>query len=533
MFFARFSRRSFAITLAALTSATAALTHGSNHTTRCGGIVAPEIPGAEIIAFSTTERYNMSGFGLNYTAAEFQPVSGINVCEVKVELRRPGAGHGVGFQIWLPLKGWNGRFLGNGGGGFQAGYPDTAGLYHADQGFAAGVTDGGKIADTTDIFLDEMLTDGVVDKGRLADFSFRALHDLAIIGKAVTESFYGVKPHHSYWHGCSQGGRQGYILAQRYPRDFDGILSIAPVLYLPEALIGTGWGQLTQRRLKHNVPACVYNAFTQASVKACDGLDGVIDDVVSNIDACKFDPFSLVGQTAFCEGNTTKKVSSEDAEVMSIIMDGPRSSAGTQLYPGWPWGMNFTETTLPTAQTLWDSWLQVMINKDPEYDVSTYTTLKQFSDFLAVSQSEYNGLLGTDNPDLTSFRDNGGKLLSWHGLADQLLPAATTIRYREEVEALMGGNSQVNDFYRLFLPPGIAHCIGGHGPWPSDSLSSLIRWVEEDMAPEALHGPAGTWRSKPRTRIICPYPWVDRYDGKGDPDDSGSYFCDKEYADPV
>lgn len=499
----------------------------------CDQIPPPELPGVDIISFSAKRELNVSGLFVNESVPKIDLATGLNICNVELSLTHPGVGNKVGFQIWLPLEGWNKRFMATGGGGYVAGSLGTPGLAAPImQGFAAGVTDGGNISDANGYLSPNMIrSPGEIDIGRFADFSSRALHELALVGKAVTESFYRTPPEYSYWNGCSTGGRQGYMLAQKYPDDFDGILANAPALYFPSLLVALGWGQFTMRRLKHEVPACIFSAFYKASVKACDGLDGVIDDVISNPRACKFDPYSLVGRKVNCSAAISRK----DAEVVANIMKGPVSPLGTQLWEKWHWGMNYTllSPTDPNFANLWDRWTKIMIKKDFTFNINGYNSLSQVADFFVISQAEYDGLIGTNNPDLTAFRSRGGKLLTWHGMSDEVIPMDNTLRYRKQVEAVMGGGALVDEFYRVFLVPGVGHCYGGNGAFPKDALNSLMSWVEDGKAPDRLHGKTNDWNGKPAERIMCAYPLVAKYDGKGDASRASSYTCSKDYAPAV
>ncbi|KAJ0374846.1 hypothetical protein COL922a_014206, partial [Colletotrichum nupharicola] len=172
-------------------------------------------------------------------------------------------------------------------------------------------------------------------------------------------------------------------------------------------------------------------------------------------------------------------------------MGGPKSSRGTPLFYEWEWGMNYTfinpDMPSPDSRTLWDDWISILINKNPSFDTNTFKEMDQLVDYFEISHIEYDAFIATNKPDLSAFRDRGGKLLTWHGLADGAIPPDNTISYRERVKAVMGGNQNVNQFYRLFLAPGIGHCAGGPGAFPADALDSLIKWVEKDDAPTELH----------------------------------------------
>ncbi|KAH6985213.1 feruloyl esterase B [Ilyonectria destructans] len=473
----------------------------------------PKVPGASIVSFSAQEQYNVSGIYVDESIPKIDFMDGLDICNVEVTLTHPGTGDKTGFQIWLPLRGWNSRFMATGGGGYIAGHRGVQGLgLPVKNGFAGGITDGGNISDAGGCLLPDMITPpGQINMDRLTKFASESLHELAVIGKAVAKSFYGRAPSHSYWHGCSQGGRQGYMLAQKYPGDFDGILANAPAIDISRLLVGAGWGEFTMRRLNHTVSICAFNAFYRAAVKACDGIDGVKDDIISNPDSCNFNPFNIVGQIVDCKPGLTT-ISSKDAEVVKVIMGGAKSPSGTQLWQPYSWGVNFSSVA-PVDQSfseLWNRWVSIMVNKNPSFDKSNYKTLEQFAKFIKISVAEYDSVISTTNADLSAFRDQGGKLLTWHGLADDIIPKGNTIK--------------------VFFPAGISHCFGGNGAFPGDALDSLIQWVEKGKAPEQLHGKTRPFPGTPAERIICPYPLVACYDGKGDDTKASSYTCAKNFA---
>jgi hypothetical protein len=173
-------------------------------------------------------------------------------------------------------------------------------------------------------------------------------------------------------------------------------------------------------------------------------------------------------------------------------------------------------------------WVSTFLKRQPwpSYDLSTIT-YADFAKLFEKSQAEYDTIIGTDNPDLSAFRRSGGKLLTWHGQADQLIPTQGTVDYRRRVELAMGGARRVDDFYRLFLAPGVSHCAGptSTGPAPTDALGALTAWVEQGKAPQTLSAATKDSSGKTVTRELCLYPSVSRYSGHGDPADAGSYYC--------
>ena len=278
-----------------------------------------------------------------------------------------------------------------------------------------------------------------------------------------------------------------------------------------------------------------------ASLAACDGLDGVVDGVIENQDECNFDPFSLVGSVATCD-----EISSTITEPMAALIEelhqGPRSADGGFLWYGLPWGTYYDETLrLGVAMNaeidgkrvgipfpITENWTKFFIKRDPTFDTSTLT-YSDYEDLFAYSATQYHDIIGTDNPDLSAFHRRGGKLLTWHGVGDTVIFPEGTTDYYNRVKDTMAGED-VDEFYRLFLAPGVGHCEGGAGPVPVDPLSQLVAWVEEGKAPETM--PAQTINANGTTvsRSLCQFPLVSLYDGQGDPDLAESYTCASHFA---
>ncbi len=257
------------------------------------------------------------------------------------------------------------------------------------------------------------------------------------------------------------------------------------------------------------------------------------DRVISQPENCRFDPNRLIGQTLTCE-NTTVQISRADAEVVREIWDGPRTRAGKRLWYGLLRGTPFdplaataaapdgTRRGVPFPPA--DDWVRYFLERRPDFDTSTIG-YRQFERLFQQSGARYNSVIGTDDPDLSAFRDAGGKMITWHGLADRLIFAQGTADYRRRVEAKMGGARATDRFYRVFLAPGADHCFGGIGPVPTDPLAAVVDWVEHGHAPDTL--PAATTNAEGQTitRNLCRYPLVSRYTGHGDPNSAASHHC--------
>jgi pimeloyl-ACP methyl ester carboxylesterase len=496
----------------------------------CEHLKKPYISGAEVISITGTKL-------LNHTVPASpgllpEPVSGLDVCAVDVTLSHHGANDTVLVKVWMPLENWNGRFQANGGSGYAAGALDLTLAPTAKQGYSAASTDAGVGFNPQTPALWALRPDGSVDQDALVNFAYRSVQDVGLVGKAVTAQFYGCEPRYSYWNGCSTGGRQAMVAAQRYPDLFDGILAGAPAISWATYVIAEQWPQVVMHEENTFPSPCELKAFTDAAIAACDDLDGVLDGVINDPDLCHFDPYRLVGQDAICDvGNIT--ITESVARAVLKMLQGPFDDAGKPLWYGLNVGAALdilanTTTTASGERTGYsffvnDAWIRYWVAKNPNYKLQDidYTTLEQL---FVESTREYDGVIGTDNPDLSAFQGMGGKLLMWHGLSDQIIFPQGTIDYRGRVERLMGGPAKVDQFFRLFLAPGVDHCAGtpSLGAVPIDPFGALVSWVEEKKAPAHLSAEVSGRRGG--ARIICPYPLTSRHVG-GDTNSASSFRC--------
>lgn len=453
-------------------------------------------------------------------------------CDVTVTLTHPGVGDHAKVKVWLPETGWTGRFQAVGGSAFAAG-DYGAGLADAiKNGYAAATTDAG-----VGTYLDAswgLNSTGAVNTALLKNFADRSQHEMTVVAKQVIDEVYGKPASYSYWNGCSTGGRQGYMEAQRHPGDYNGILANAPAINWNQFEVASLWPQVVMNEEKTFPAPCEFKAFNEAAVKACDRLDGAPDGLIGDPQKCNFDPRRLIGKTVECDGKQ-KTITAADAAVVRKIWDGPRTPSGKKLWYGIPIGADFD---LAGTQVGADGnrkgapfpvpaiWVSTFLKQQPSFDLSTIT-YAEFAKLFEQSQIEYDKIIGTADPNLSAFRKSGGKLLTWHGQADQLIPAQGTVNYRGRVERAMGGSHRVDDFYRLFLAPGVAHCAGdtSTGPKPTDALGALTAWVEHGKAPQTLSASIKDSSGKTVTRDLCLYPSVSRYTGHGDPANAGSYRC--------
>ncbi|HEV8561001.1 MAG TPA: tannase/feruloyl esterase family alpha/beta hydrolase [Actinophytocola sp.] len=439
----------------------------------------------------------------------------------------------VRFQLRLPLDNFRGRYLQYGCGGFcgtvfDPAFPDC-GPEAGD--FAVAATDDGHVG--------HGMFDGVTDASWAADnqaarddFAFRAPHVLSRAAKRIIAAFYGAPPLHSYFSGCSTGGREGLLLAQRYPTDFDGIVAGAPASIAGPLGVYQAW--LARANTGADgapvITAAKLPALHDAVLAACDRTDGLVDGQIDDPRACRFDPAAVR-----CAGaDAADCLTPAQVEAARKIYAGPTDAHGVRLYPGWePLG----------SELAWDVW----IIPNPVFGAPESAAASIGDNFLrylgfpigapASSLATFGFTLGeffrltpegikanAMNPDLSAFHRAGGKLILWHGWADQAIPPVGTIDYYARVVDANDGAARTRQFARLFLVPSLYHCSGGDRITEFDPVRALVGWVEHGAAPDRL---VATGRDAAnnvvRTRPVFPYPLVARYDGSGSVDDASNF----------
>ena len=445
-------------------------------------------------------------------------------CRVTATVTHPPADDRVKVWIGLPMTNWNGRFQGVGGGGFSGGSANGV-AQPLRAGYAAGSTDTGHDGGSGSFALDAK---GQLNWQLIRDNAYVGIHDMTVTGKALVQAFYGTAPQKSYFNGCSTGGRQGLSEAQRYPADYDGILSGAPAINWPKLHNGQLWGQLVMLEANNFVPPCKFAAATAAAVEACDAIDGVKDGVIEDPPRCTFDPKALVGAAA---GANCSALTEADAGVIRKIWDGPRARDGSFLWHGLPRGGAFalsaTGGNPPAGQPFGITldWFRYFLTQNPKWDWTTLTHAT-YEQLFKQSVEQFGDVFGTDNADLGAFRKRGGRVVMWHGWADPLIYAGGSIDYYKRVQTAAGGPAATAQFFRFFLAPGVGHCAGGAGPAPTGQFDTVVKWVEEGQAPDTLtavrrDGSGAITRSRP----LCQYPLVARYKGSGSTDEAANFEC--------
>ncbi|KAL3482923.1 tannase and feruloyl esterase [Aspergillus germanicus] len=471
------------------------------------------------------------------TTNAFAPATNTSTeaCQVTITYTHLGWNDTINTWVWLPTSSWNGRFVGMGGGGWVTGQQSALGQ-PVSQGYAAVSTDGGHDASaSTDSWA--LSSAGNLNWPLLQDFSAVALDEAASLGKSATRLFYGSRPKYSYWNGCSTGGRQGHMMAQRFPTQYDGILAAAPAINWDKFIPAEYWPQLVMGLLDYYPSACEVNAITTFAITACDQLDGVKDGIISLPGQCKFEPLSVVGKKVQCSSpNGTLKISRKAAQFAAAVWAGPKDSQGRQLWYGFNHEAPLTGLGGTTCTSLNDcspspfpitaDWLSTILSRNASLNLSSLT-LDEFARLFRASINEFQSVLGTRDTDLTEFKSAGGKMLTWHGMKDELIYYNGTVEYYTQ---LLEADPDVHDYYRFFPAPGVEHCGGGPGWYPGDSFQVLVDWVERGKAPERLRARTTPTATKggavapTRTADLCPFPKVMTYVG-GNPDRAEAFAC--------
>lgn len=437
-------------------------------------------------------------------------------CRVTATLR-PTPDSDIKIEVWLPESHWNGRLEAVGNGGLAGAIGEDAMTGALWAGYATVGTDtghsGGPATGSWALGHPE----------KIVDFGYRAVHLMTVEAKALTAAYYGAPAKYSYWNGCSEGGGQGLSEAQRFPDDYDGILAGAPANYFVHLQIGGNW--ISQAI--HKDPATMISpeklpAIAAAVLAECDALDGVKDGVLEDPRQCHFDPGTLL-----CKGEENKSclTAPQIAGLQKVYGGAKNPRTGEQIFPG----------IMPGSETGWGMWIAgtqisptnaqhiIMFNglanlvfDGPTWDWRTF----DFDKDVALADEKVGDAINQINPDLSKFKRHGGKLLQYHGWNDPAVSPLNSIDYFESVQRKMGDTAS---FYRLFMIPGMEHCMGGPGAGAFDHMRVMVKWVEEGVAPERIVA------SRPgRTHLLCPYPAVAKYTGKGSMDDAASYACAPE-----
>jgi feruloyl esterase len=438
-------------------------------------------------------------------------------CRVAVEVS-PAADSLIKFELWMPAERWNGKFLAVGNGGYsgEIWYPEM--IDPLSRGYATASTDTGHAGSADDASF------ALGHREKWIDFAYRAVHQMTVQSKTIITAYYGNRAKVAYWSGCSTGGRQGLMEAQRYPSDFDGIIAGAPANDMTHLSASAVWNaQALHQTPMSLIPPEKLRVLHAAVLKACDALDGVKDGVLEDPTRCRFDP-GVVACTGADGPDCLNPSQVEAARKIYAPLRNPRTKV--VLWPGlmpgseaaWAAGVG-PDKREPSA--LVTGIFRYVVFADPSWD---YRTLNFDADIARADRGE-GGISNAVSPNLQAFFAHGGKLIQYHGWADPGISPLNSIDYYHRVAKAAGGAGRLSDEYRLFLVPGMNHCRGGDVPDQFDTVSALEQWVERGKAPEQIIASRVRNGRVDRTRPLCPYPQVAVYKGSGSTDDAANFAC--------
>jgi hypothetical protein len=445
-------------------------------------------------------------------------------CRVSVS-SKPTPDSDIGIEVWIPAAAnWNGKFVQAGNGGYAGHIPSEQLKNLASQGYMAAGTDNGHQADGTDG------TWALGHPEKFIDFGWRSLKETTVIAKVLIAKQTGRGPKLSYFSGCSDGGREGLMVAQRFPNDFDGIAAGAPGNYMARLMTMRAGYYKTVRQPGGYLDTPQLQLIQKAVLSKCDVTGS---GFVRDPQQCKFDPGELLCKN----GQTDECLTLPQLASLRAIYGGwhdPRT--GILLFPGYEPGaeaqrawkatiLGDSEAALATSSSGYQfasSYLRYFVKGDPNYDISKLDMGAEAEAGVAKTAP----IIDAENPDLSAFRKHGGKLLQYHGWNDQNIPARSSLRYFEAVHGKMGDTS---NFYRLFMVPGMLHCGGGAAPTGVDWLSTLDHWVQSGTAPDNLiasetRGPVPQAPHPAHTQLLCPYPSKTELVGENS-SEASSYRC--------
>ncbi|WP_249132727.1 MULTISPECIES: tannase/feruloyl esterase family alpha/beta hydrolase [unclassified Bradyrhizobium] len=469
-----------------------------------------------------------------------------------------GKPYAIGYEVRLPAN-WNGKFVFQGGGGVDgvlrlalgvigSGTPQPNGL---SAGYAVASTDAGHLEESGPI---GPYLFGLDPQAR-RDLGYSSIPPVATAAKALIAKVYAKSPAKSYFVGCSNGGRQAMMATQRYPEMFDGAIAAAPAYRVPLAgidAIGHTQAFMSVAPKGDDGKPDLGSALSKDELRliadgildACDAADGVKDGMVQNMAACKFDPGVLIckkDQSSAC-------LPAAKVDVVKRVFAGTRNSKGTLIYSEWPydpgiaapgwaaWRIGTPRAVPPDARnvTLVPGSIAYDLMSPPEKPTDLLDWALNF-DFDRDPPKVYKGksefeagmeFVAATSTDLDDFKAKGGKIIFLHGTADPIFSPFDTIRYQEALQARYG--SDTANFSRVFLVPGMNHCVGGPATDEFDALSALDAWIETGVAPDMILAKARKRPDVPwpgRTRPLCPFPKVSTYKGGGDIADAGNFEC--------
>ncbi|WP_367849302.1 tannase/feruloyl esterase family alpha/beta hydrolase [Rhodoferax sp. WC2427] len=490
-------------------------------------------PTAACASLASTDLTAIGGVGSTITSAT-EGTLAINGSNVKFCTVEGTLAPAVGFRVRLPVDTWTQRYAHMGCGGL-CGSIDAS----ATPGQAYGcpiAQQGGLVLSSTNMGHTGSEANWSQDAQRRVDFAYRGVHITTEATKKLIQAYYGQAQKQAYFVGCSDGGREGLMAAQRYPTDYNGIVVGAPAfLFNVQNSLHHGWLARSNRDTGLSTgnlvlfPAKVALLHT-AVVAACDALDGQTDGILSDPRQCHFDPATI--QCAAGASDTSSCLTATEVATATQFYNGPRDPVSNRriLVGGPQYGseLGWTGVFVPASATSTGVFSEMIVGgaRNLIFTDATPPTLDQleFTEAFYSQLRPRHALNDATNPDLSAFKAAGGKLILWHGWADQHISPINTIAYYEAMQKTMG-QTAMDGFMRMYLVPGVAHCGGGEGNPNMDMLTAIDDWVLQGKAPTAIttYRTDATTAAVTNSRPVYPYPAVAKYNGTGDATQASSY----------
>ena len=435
-------------------------------------------------------------------------------CRVAAELT-PSADSHIKIEVWMPLKGWNLKFMAAGNGGWSGSVSYGQMIPILQRGYAVASTDTGHLSSGQDAAW------AMGHPEKQIDFGYRAVHEMTLRAKEIVKAFYDAAPRYAYWNGCSAGGKQGLKEAQHFPADYVGIIAGAPAnhwTHLVTQILGVA--KAVRMDPASQIQPDQYPLIHNAVLSQCDALDGVKDGFLEDPRRCAFNAALLQ-----CKGATDATcLTAPQVGALKQVYAPARNSKGSEIFPGLSVGGELGWGNLPQPFGIALSHYKYIVFKDPNWD---FRTLDLDRDVVkADTMDTETGQFNATDPNLGAFKQRGGRILQFHGWNDQQIAAQNSIDYYESVVARVGDRRETEAFYRLFMVPGMAHCQGGDGATDQfDKISALEQWVERGVAPDRIVASHLRDGRAVRTRPLCPYPLVAAWSGSGTTDDAANFVC--------
>jgi feruloyl esterase len=513
--------------------------NGRPHSTSCENLSSLKLPDTTITAAELVSP--PAKFGADAVGPQAVKVT-VAFCRVAAMLK-PSPDSNIGVEVWLPpTKAWNGKFLGTGNGGAGGSIYYSALAAGVQLGFATANTDAGTSGTKGTGF-----AFGLGHPEKQIDYAYRAIHLMTVISKRIMEAFYGGGPKNSYFTGCSAGGFEAMAEADRFPNDYDGIVAGDPAYDQPGMGILSGWSYAVNHRDAGSaIPPEKLPMINRAVLAECDGLDGLVDGIIDDPRRCGFDPSVIL-----CSGaDSSACLTAPQVETLRKIYDGARNPRTHELiFPGPTPGSELNPGSMsrftggPTGSMVTPSTPGVLAwVLGPDWKQERWLSF-DFDQDVARIEAQLVSTVDNSNPDLSAFKKHGGKIILYTGWADSNVPALDLVNLYERIEGKMGGAGKTVEFARLFMVPGMFHCFGGPGPssfgqslaaqTKSDGehnvLVALDRWVTRGVPPQRIVATKyvndDPKQGIARTRPLCVYPQVARWEGVGSIDDASDFAC--------